>query len=92
MTGSLRSAAKGVRPPVPSAPVVVVGFCALQACQDVIHLRFTNRHDRGVKSPSTAITLGHGVMATVPRKLPDSHLAPRHCCPGVTTVAIVIHT
>ena len=63
VSGSLRPAADGARPPVPSAPVVVVGFCALQACQDVIHLRFTNRHDLGVKSPSTAITLGRGVMA-----------------------------
>jgi hypothetical protein len=63
VSGSLRPAADGARLPVPSAPVVVVGFCALQACQDVIHLRFTNRHDLGVKSPSTAITLGHGVMA-----------------------------
>ena len=61
--GFLRPAANGARPPVPSAPVVIVGFCALQACQDVIHLRFTNRHDLGVKSPSTAITLGRGVMA-----------------------------
>ena len=62
-SGSFRPDAKGARLPVPSAPIDFVGLCASQACRDVIHLRFTNRPDRGVESPSTAITLGLDIMA-----------------------------
>ena len=88
VSGFLRPAANVVRPPVPSAPIVVNGLCALQACQNVVHLRLKIRPDRKVESLSAAITLGHDVMGSAPRKLPDPHFAPRHCCPGATTVAI----
>ena len=63
VSGFLRPAANVVRPPVPSAPIVVNGLCALQACQNVVHLRLKIRPDRKVESLSAAITLGHDVMA-----------------------------